>query len=206
MSNFWGRATWLLDILVRRLLKHDDNGMELRFTCGKDSLNLDPKKSQKPDLFKAKMDKARPVPGSTAKTDMKANLSVILDKHIRDHPTLQRKLLVIVLTDGIWEGMSSELEVDNYLVDVILKLNEILDSTAAPVTAKDQRASTSTTTLEDRPISISFIGFGHDQKAIIRLDRLDNQLQDRPELVGKSIRYATQTEYELHNVKSTLLT
>lgn len=194
MANFWVDASFLLDILVRRLHKHDDNGMELRFTCGKDSLNLDPKKGQKPDAFKAKMDKAQPVPSSVARTNMKANLSVILDKHIRDHPTLERKLLVMVLTDGIWEGMCSELEVDNYLVDVILKLNEILDSTVD--TFENKRESTSTTTLEDRPVSIQLIEFGHDQKAITRFNRLDDQLKDRPELKGKRIQYASRYKCE----------
>lgn len=194
MVNFWVRVTWLLDLLVWRVHKYDDNGMELKFTYGKESLNLGPKKSQKLDDFKAKMDKARPTQGLATRTDMKANLSLIIDKHIRDHPRLERKLLLMVLTDGVWEGMNSEHEVDNYLVDVLLKLNEIVSSDSIVDEAETSFPGTSATKFQDRPISVEFIRFGHDQKAIERLDRLDNQLKYRLELEGKAIRYATVHE------------
>ncbi|CAJ2508546.1 Uu.00g135720.m01.CDS01 [Anthostomella pinea] len=194
MRSFWNHASYLLRILVWRSLGYDDNGMELRFTTGPEELKLAPKKGQKIRDFEKKLAKANPTQvKSDEKTDMSASLSLILEDHIRqnsDGSKMKRHLTILVLTDGLWER-NDEFDVDGYLVNFIKKIPEVdwnLDGLQRADSKGERQASRA------RPISIQFIRFGHHPKAIARLDRLDNQLKDRPELVGKSIPDVIDTE------------
>ena len=187
MMNFWDEAKKILEILAWRALEYDDNGMELKFTCGK-NLNLSPKKRQKVGDFLGKMDKAKPIAGLAVKTDMKTNLTLILEQHKREHPNLDRRLTVLILTDGVWEGMNNEYEVDNCLIDFLLRVNEILASNTSQPLNTSNAPGDSCTQPQDRPTSIQFVQFGHDAKATERLTRLDNDLQNYPALAGLVIR------------------
>lgn len=188
MSRFWAHASYLLKVLAWRSLGYDEDGMELKFTSGSKKNNLEPKRNQEVSDFEKKMNAAKPNPnGEYVMTDMKANLALILEQHIKDNVNNQwtkgtRRLTILVLTDGLWEAMRNEEEVDNYLVEFIV--NKIPDShwelDKSTSTHLGQKSA-------PRPISIQFIRFGHHPKAIARLDRLDNELKNRPELAGKSI-------------------
>ncbi|KAI1122268.1 hypothetical protein F5Y10DRAFT_271233 [Nemania abortiva] len=196
MRSFWGHATYLLRVLVMRSIGYDDNGMELRFTNELDEKwKLTPKKNQKKEAFLKKMADADPNKrkNNISKTDMSASLSLILEDHLRknsDGRKLKRHLTILVLTDGLWE-MNDENAVDDYLVTFIKKIPEENWEPETPL--KNARASNKPVS-RPRPISIQFIRFGHHPRAIERLDRLDNQLKDRPELLRTSIPDIIDTE------------
>ncbi|KAI0868469.1 hypothetical protein GGS24DRAFT_513378 [Hypoxylon argillaceum] len=195
MKSFWGHATYLLKVLVMRSIDYDDNGMELRFTNDTDEKwKLSPKKHQKKEMFLKRMADANPnKQKKISKTDMSASLSLILEDHLNknsDGTKLKRHLTILVLTDGLWER-NEEDAVDNYLVTFIRRIPEEKwesETSPKPPFTGNKPAS------RPRPISIQFIRFGHHPKAIERLDRLDNQLKDRPELLGTSIPDIIDTE------------
>lgn len=128
MARFWKHATYLLRVLVWRALECDDDGMELVFTMGQESLGLKPqktrkqkKRSQEPGDFTKKMDDARPDREANVKTDMKASLESILGSHLRAHrdgDVMKRGLTLLVLTDGLWAA-NDERDVEEYLVTFI---------------------------------------------------------------------------------------
>lgn len=194
MARFWKHASYLLRILVWRSLGYDDDGMELIFTKGDSCLGLKPQvkkpkwyhkaddqkpKEQELEDFTKRMDEARPKQDGNVKTDMKASLESILGAHMKIHlddHVMNRGLTILVLTDGLWAA-NDEDTVEEYLVTFI-KTNK----------AHWERSQDAPDYVNlRRPISIQFIRFGHDPKAIARLQRLDNELQYRPELIGKEI-------------------
>ncbi|GAW17183.1 hypothetical protein ANO14919_066360 [Xylariales sp. No.14919] len=197
MKSFWRHATYVLKVLVMRSLGYDDNGMELRFTDELDEKwRLSPKKRQSRDDFLKKMSDADPNrrKNNISKTDMSASLSLILEDHLRknsDGRKLKRHLTILVLTDGLWEKNNNEMDVDDYLVTFIKKIPE---ENWEPETPLEASIANNKPPSRPRPISIQFIRFGYHPDAIARLDRLDNHLKDRPELVGASIPDIIDTE------------
>ncbi|KAI1742816.1 hypothetical protein F4680DRAFT_27166 [Xylaria scruposa] len=197
MKRFWKHATYLLRVLVMRSLGYDDNGMELRFTNDADEkLKLSPKKNQKQEYFMAKMDDADPKKQKSTilKTNMAASLGTILENHMNnnnsDGTKMKRHLTILVLTDGLWE-INKEFDVDDYLVTFVKRIPEENWEPEAPLgTANTSNKSPS----RPRPISIQFIRFGYHPDAMLRLNRLDNDLKDRPELSGTSIPDIIDTE------------
>ncbi|KAI3319818.1 hypothetical protein HD806DRAFT_250208 [Xylariaceae sp. AK1471] len=196
MKRFWRHASHLLRVLVWRSLGYDDNGMELRFTDElEEKWRLTPKRKQRKEDFAKKMDDADPNKrkNSISKTDMSASLSLILEDHLRknsDGTKLKRHLTILVLTDGLWE-MNGEFDIDNYLLTFIQKIPE---ENWEPETPRGASTTSGKPPSRPRPISIQFIRFGHHPNAIVRLDRLDNNLKDRPELLGTSIPDVIDTE------------
>ncbi|TGJ84445.1 hypothetical protein E0Z10_g4314 [Xylaria hypoxylon] len=196
MKIFWRHATYVLRVLVMRSLGYDDNGMELRFTDELDEKwRLRPKKRQSTDDFLKKMSDADPNKrrNNMSKTDMSASLSLILEDHLRknsDGSRLKRHLTILVLTDGLWEK-NKEMDVDNYLVTFIKRIPE---ENWKPETPPEASIPSNKPPSRPRPISIQFIRFGYHPNAIVRLDRLDNHLKDRPELLGTSIPDIIDTE------------
>lgn len=184
MANFWKHATYLLRVLVWRSLKLDEDGMELVFTTGKHDLGLEPKgkgRKQKPESFVKKMDDARPDPHGGVTTNMKVSLEMILGKHMKDNldsqgETLKRGLTILVLTDGLWAA-NDDNHVDEYLA------NFIKTNTAT----RGWDGNSPDDQIRRRPIGIQFIRFGHYPEAIRRLQRLDDELKERVELLDKEI-------------------
>ncbi|KAK7714954.1 hypothetical protein SLS63_011550 [Diaporthe eres] len=184
MANFWKHATYLLRVLVWRSLKLDEDGMELVFTTGKPDLGLEPKgkgRKQKPESFVKKMDDARPDPQGGVTTNMKVSLEMILGKHMKDNldsqgETLKRGLTILVLTDGLWAA-NDDNHVDEYLA------NFIKTNTAT----RGWDGNSPDDQIRRRPIGIQFIRFGHYPEAIRRLQRLDDELKERVELLDKEI-------------------
>ncbi|KAI0466797.1 hypothetical protein F4859DRAFT_518845 [Xylaria cf. heliscus] len=196
MKRFWRHASYLLRVLVMRSLGYDDNGMELRFTNDADEKwRLSPKRNQKKEDFLDRMSDANPNrhKSTVSKTDMVASLSLILEDHLRknrDERKLKRHLTILVLTDGLWE-INKELDVDNYLVTFIKRIPE---ENWEPETPLKTSVTNDNPPSRPRPISIQFIRFGYHPNAIARLNRLDNDLKDRPELLRTSIPDIIDTE------------
>ncbi|KAI0425763.1 hypothetical protein F5Y09DRAFT_88912 [Xylaria sp. FL1042] len=196
MRSFWRHATYVLKVLVMRSLGYDDNGMELRFTNDVDGkLRLSPKKRQTKGDFLKKMNDADPdrLKNEISKTDMSASLSLILEEHLSKNSNgnkLKRHLTILVLTDGRWER-NKEFDVDDYLITFIKRIPE---ENWKPETPLEASIASNKPQSRPRPISIQFVRFGHHPEAIARLDRLDNYLKDRPELLGTSIPDIIDTE------------
>ncbi|KAI8948186.1 hypothetical protein F4801DRAFT_558150 [Xylaria longipes] len=196
MKRFWRHASYLLRVLVMRSLGYDDNGMELRFTNDVDEKwRLSPKKNQKKEDFLDRMGDADPNKRkpTISKTDIVASLSLILEDRLRknsDGRKLKRHLTILVLTDGLWE-INKEFDVDNYLVTFIKRVPE---ENWEPETPPRTSITSNKPPSRPRPISIQFIRFGHHPNAIARLNRLDNDLKDRPELLRTSIPDIIDTE------------
>ena len=164
MEPFWLGARQLLLDLVTNSQHIDKDGMDLKFTCSTTSF----KASNKIQAFKDEMDKDthQPMTGPHARqTNMSTTLGHILDQYLHAYSQKRkgtRKMTIIVLTDGLWLGMT-----DNYAVDrKIIEFNRKLSAAGGDNLEHDERR-----------VSIQFVRFGDDSGAIRRLRRLDDQLK-----------------------------
>ena len=172
MDRFWYEAMYLLETLIRKARNQDPDGMDLFFTSG--SVKVEGYESRmkivkgfKDDRFtKAMKDpKARPALGHH--TNPLTKMSEILDSYLDEvrrqkyRGIPHKKMTLIVLTDGLWEGMNDKEGVRNLIIQVVTKLREIIGDVK----------------LNERPLSIQFIQFGDNPDAEYRLWSLDNQLK-----------------------------
>ena len=158
MIDYWYQATFLLETLVMKAAGQDEDGMDLVFTGGPRKLESKKKGSK----FTNAMKKAQPV--SSTRTDMKAALEDIFSGYMTDFqakPHKRKDLTLIVLTDGIWDGMVNKYEVEDKVVHFIEQLRSKIAY------------------LKDRSVSIEFIQFGDDKDATYRLRQLDEGLKWR---------------------------
>ena len=152
MIPYWYQASFLLETLVMKAVGQDENGMDLSFTSG--SVRVENQK--KGYQFVSAMRKAYPHP--QMRTNMKAALENIFSTYMQEFqgkPLKRKDLTLIVLTDGIWDGMMDKNEVENKVVDFIEQLRKKSDY------------------LKERSVSIEFIQFGNDTEATYRLRQLD---------------------------------
>ena len=160
MLPFWSVASHVLETLAMKLAGLDEDGLDLLFTIGEEHNISNAKGSNTPSKFKKAIDKAHPAKltpqGMRYKTDMAATFGEIFNEYLRDP---KKKMTLIVLTDGIWEGSVKSKSVENKIVDFLKLLLKIRG------------------TMEDRRFSIEFISFGNDEKAMLRLRRLDDELE-----------------------------
>jgi hypothetical protein len=158
MAGDWYQTTFLLETLVMIAKGQDDNGMDLFFTGGKREL----KNSNAESAFVKEMSKARPREG--IHTDMRKKLPDLLENYLRAATTKKnanlrgRNLTLIILTDGIWAGMSDKDSVRRFFKGFIERLTKLLGNQ------------------ENRSVSIEFIQFGNDPDATHRLRSLDENL------------------------------
>jgi hypothetical protein len=163
MKPYWFEATYLLETLVMKAFGLDDNGMDLYFTAGTYKVENQKGKSK----FKQAMNNKSFKPVQHFNTDMRASLSIILDKYLREYRRTRKNLTIIVLTDGKWEGMVDKTEVRNLIIKFAEESKGVIGG------------------LKHRPVSIEFIQFGNDADATYRLRQLDDNLKwDGIELVS----------------------
>ncbi|ERF73563.1 hypothetical protein EPUS_07497 [Endocarpon pusillum Z07020] len=164
MERFWPSVRELLLILVTKSQHIDENGMELKFTCSESKF----KPSNKVAAFAAEMDKRthQPMTGEHAR---QTNMSITLGSMLRNYltqfsrkKTHTRKMTIIVLTDGIWAGMTENFAVDKEIIEFNQKLSQL---------------GCNDLEHDERRVSIQFVRFGDDPTAIRRLKRLDDQLR-----------------------------
>ncbi|KAF2726702.1 hypothetical protein EJ04DRAFT_173330 [Polyplosphaeria fusca] len=166
MAPYWEEATYVLETLVMKASPFDKNGMDLFFTLGPSENNLLNEKSE--SAFRKKMLLSRPHKRHhKLVTDMVRPIESIFDKYFNDIDERKRKgkkpkeqLTLIILTDGMWEGMSSSDEVYKYVQTLLKKLEkrDILG-------------------YKKRPVSIEFVQFGDDDNATERLRALDDDME-----------------------------
>ncbi|KAK3392807.1 kinase-like domain-containing protein [Podospora didyma] len=168
MERHWREATHLLRILVWRSLGYDDDGMELYFTNPDTRVLVKAAKNQDVMDFVSAMNKARP--NQPGQRGSKTNLDTKLQEIISHYTTAKRssakekRKTIIILTDGIWEGMSDD-ELQTRMLETLRRL-------------ADLHREDVTKTLEDiRPITFQFVAFGDNQKALDRMRRLDDDME-----------------------------
>ena len=155
MYHHWGEAGFVLETLVMKLAGIDDDGLDLRFTIGRYSVN-DAKGSKTASKFRNAMREAEPAQTPQTKTNMAESLGRVFNEYLQSRKG--KNLTLLVLTDGIWEGSVKEKSVEMKIVECITALRHRHQS------------------MEDRPYTIQFIRFGNDAEAISRLDDLDNNI------------------------------
>lgn len=192
MAQYWQDAMFLLDVIAAKVSGYDSDGLDLRFihNANKHS-NVSSKQKvlaiQKGLNFREAMEKVAPniddiAKGVPATTDMADALNGIFRERLAKLSSRekQKKFTLIVLTDGRWERMENK---DN----VRKEIKQIMKAWNA-----DWKPRKSGTTMADedkrsRPVSITFVQFGQDQDAFMRLRQLDNELIDDEEFVQEKI-------------------
>ncbi|CCF32620.1 hypothetical protein CH063_04970 [Colletotrichum higginsianum] len=182
MASHWLQVTHLLEVLVWRSLGYDDNGMELYFT----DPDTDPRATvtesclqQVEDFTKAMMF-AQPdepkSPTQAVNTTIVPELARIINRYTRAKASKRppRKKTIIILTDGIWNGMQMEHTIDIYLRSIIHELRDLHGDLSYIRPGKSQEQVDISTI---RPVTIQFVQFGHDMNAVERLRRLDDDMR-----------------------------
>ncbi|KAF7531296.1 hypothetical protein G7054_g8990 [Neopestalotiopsis clavispora] len=176
MLPHWNHAMYLIRILTWRALGYDEDGMELYFTETLDHVKQ--KKNQKVTDFLNVMTKAKPnMRNSASSNGIVKTLNNILNNPLQ--PPQDRPKTIIILTDGVWEGLANDEAMDSLI-------RYHLD--ALPEDVKR---------LDKRPITFQFISFGYNKEALERLRRLDDdiQLEDYPDFVDTE--HATGDVYKM---------
>jgi hypothetical protein len=163
MKDWWFQATYLLETLVWKTEGLDENGMDLLFTF--DSVTLENQKDHK--IFAKSMKQSGAKPKSGWHTDMSLKLGRILDDYyhtykLRPGSDKVKKLTLIILTDGKWDGMTHNPEA---VADVIVAFAKKMERHTSGLLGK-----------RERRVSIEFVQFGNDLDATARLRRLDDDL------------------------------
>jgi serine/threonine protein kinase len=174
MVEFWDETIYLLETLVMKAWGQDKNGMDLTFANGP----IEVKNSNTPSTFRNKMEHrdARPSKGSGVKTDIRKALEEVLynrylrvvKQSLQDHKVKVKKLTIIVLTDGKWDDMEGDNDVEDTIVEFAKKLKKIQGDH-----------------MQIRQVSFEFVQLGFDEGAAFRLQRLDDELPWRgvPDIV-----------------------
>ncbi|KAI0023755.1 hypothetical protein F4780DRAFT_776381 [Xylariomycetidae sp. FL0641] len=156
MRRFWADAEKTLDMLAQMVIPFDEDGIDLIFPFGEHLRNV---KKNTTKLMDAMRRFAPPSdPGYVLPTDMAKTLGSLFEEY-RRRPRCDATL--IVLTDGVWEGLSTPTDVEDKIVAFM----------------KDPKISGS---LQDRQFSIEFVSFGQD--GIERLNDLDDGMANKYEI------------------------
>lgn len=170
MGVHWSRVRELIGVLVAMLNAQDDNGMEIYFTsCAKPFGPL-----HEPKQFVDIVNKMRPKdpPDNSERNeavwaeaaranDIRKVLMEIL--HMIGNTVYQRKVTLIILTDGIWSGIGAKRTVADRIVNFLEQW-------------QDERSLKGK--LKSRGVSIQFIQFGDDEDAKNELKYLDDELEN----------------------------
>lgn len=154
MQQYWGEAKTLLDILVNKATGQDPNGPDLLFTLGNHRLTAEKRTA----AFREAMAHPDATPSDSAVTDIRVPLGNTFENYLRNP---EKAMTIIVLTDGLWEGVQNKEEVSDQIVTFV-KTVQGLPNNILP-----------------RRVSIEFIQFGSDAAATRRLKELDDGLKRR---------------------------
>lgn len=125
------------------------------YTIGEDNKVRDVEGWAIPTKFRSSMQRACHGIDGRFKTNMTETLQKVFDKYWRN---ISKRMTLIILTDGLWEGCAQENDVQNLIAGFITKLKARLNKT------------------EKRWFSIQFVYFGENKNAIQRLQDLDDNM------------------------------
>jgi hypothetical protein len=200
MWAHWKQIQHWIHVLVWRSLGYDDNGMELYFSDpDRDQIRVMENPRQEIKLFDEATKLATPQKpvdgGELVATDLAPKLKEIAvawsKANLKKSKSPTKGKTVLILTDGVWDGMQDEYGMDT----TVLHILDDLITNHQHVTIEEYRAAhdgrdlpTSEVRAEvirylekHRPITLQFIQFGRDEKGATRLRRLDDGLKGNPE-------------------------
>src|SRR5258707_389838 len=124
MQQFWSEARFVLENLVRCTWNIDSDGVELKFTTGPTEVQGRGDKSHDLQAFNSAMQHSDATPTPKTVTDMSIKLHEILSSWLQKYKSARKYghnpkfMTVIVLTDGVWDGMrSNPFAVDQVIID-----------------------------------------------------------------------------------------
>lgn len=164
MARHWPMLRDLVAVLVALLRNQDDNGMDFYFTSSKikygpfkepkdflDTINqMKPKRTVLRNIIAESESKERA-------DDIREALSQVLN--LIGDSGYDRKLTLIILTDGIWRGVSQKRTVANLIVSCIERWGD-----------RDPNL------LENRGLSLQFVQFGDDKDATDEFKYMDDEI------------------------------
>jgi len=174
MKSHWYEATFLLEVLIWRVLGYDSAGIQLLFTNPETEPSAGPNKKQTVESFLQRMRAAFPR-SATVKTKLRPSLSKIMNGY---YENWGKPRTVLILTDGLWEGMAYEEDVEEWVKQAVCELADLNPNTLQLSTRDSTEKVWQNKFQESRPITFHFISFGHSRQGKNRLKRLDNLLND----------------------------
>lgn len=165
MAKHWPRVRELVATLVTLLHGQDDNGMEMYFTSSETKHGPITEPFQFVDIINQMKPKVEisqdraSISEAKRADDIRKALAQILS--LVGQTTYKRKLTLIILTDGIWKGISNRRTVADRIVT---SFQEWQDEDIL----KEM--------LEIRGLSIQFVQFGDDKAAEMEFEYMDNHL------------------------------
>ena len=181
-------------ILTWRALGYDDDGMEMYFTNPDTKTKVAQSPNQGVDEFAEALEKAKPPApktGPPVHTNIEPMLIEIMNEYMKAKHSKKapKKKTIIILTDGAWQGMHDEHIVDNSLRSRLETLfaehktlaQERFRTRMGFSPSPEQLKAEVINVLEElRPVTLQFIRFGHDERGMERLRRLDDGLKGDP--------------------------
>ncbi|KAK7708019.1 hypothetical protein SLS64_006841 [Diaporthe eres] len=156
MLSHWNNLKTTLLALAMKIGSLDKDGLDLVYTCGNTHNVKGAKGWDIPKAFGQSIDRARSIMDQQDETNIEETLSKCFDTHSATN--MSQRQTLIVLTNGLWEGSkdwdSAEKEIARYV-----------DALRGNLKKREKRWFT-----------IQFISFGQDQKALKRLEELDDNL------------------------------
>jgi len=174
METHWPETCKVMEVLTRKLVKYDTDGMELYFTDPATSTAILPRVNGQYKDFIQATKLAAPSSQRGHNTDIVPKLTELMNKYFldlrRDWPKSARMRTIYVLTDGIWAA-STDRSVDDFFCYQLRRLHESCQSdTSSNYVSQDGERKKIV-----RPLTVQFIQLGFDADATQRFKRLDEQ-------------------------------
>src|SRR5947209_3683332 len=118
MKQHWAIATEVLITLAMKIGPLDKDGLDLSYTIGSNYNLQEVKGWGIPKTFKSSMQRAGEKIDKMYQTNMKETLERIFDRYT----DTSKKMTLIVLTDGLWEGCVNDDDVEKLIASFITKL------------------------------------------------------------------------------------
>ncbi|VUC32782.1 unnamed protein product [Clonostachys rosea] len=163
MTPHWAVAKRTLLTLAMKIGPLDKDGLDLRYSCGNHGFLNNIKGLDIKSKFSSSMDEVERKIHQNVRTDMRETLSKIFDNYLAGN--WRKRQTLIILTNGKWEGSSKERDVE----DLIIKFVNLLEKKLGR--------------MENRWFSIQFVSFGDDEKALKRMEYLDDDLEASEDII-----------------------
>ena len=159
MRPHWKCAKLVLETLAMKIGPMDENGLDVLFAIGCGNYKKENVKGfDIPSTFRSAMELAEaPHEKDMYQTPMAQALLPILTTHKSD---MSKKLTIIVLTTGEWEGQPDDVE-------------RVVATNIEKMCQEKPDFQT------ERWFTMEFVSFGDNEAALQRLGDLDNKMQER---------------------------
>ena len=161
MAEHWDDAIYTLETLLMKIEGIDEDGIDLSFTQGNESIKNEKKIAKIMDKMNRRG--AIPIDGSTTNildslVEIFNEYKLAVDQRARSYRKT-KKMTILVLTDAMWNNTAEEVGL------------------AITLFVKSMKGIFQGYMKGQFPFSIEFIQFGRDPEAISRLEHLDDELE-----------------------------